>query len=717
MPISINLISGSGAHQGRGSWIFSGMARRIVQFADPNEFEIVVTEKPDLSRPYDVYHYLHSTLAVNHQEKLHRSLVTVVALDDIAEHRTFASKRETLQKCRRMSTICRDVRDSLIYQGAPEGLIEYTPIGVDLEAFAPTGEDREAVLVRRGGTFIDGQVRIGLVGRSYPDGRKGEEFLSNILTELSMRNADTGSAKDSFCMVFIGAWNGKAIIEKASLYDTFPRVEYDEHIIDETCTYEDYPDLYETLDGIVVTSKTESGPACILEALAKGLPIISTPGGMANEFLTRRMRRTKDKIGAVISHNDVHGFVDAIEEHILNPEFRRSVEIRRGVSQVLVDPGVAPSMSHGEEFPDEYPYSWENWAARFQRIYREMAAEMEGKQFFLDHLNLSEKESIEDTFHQRADSSLPDLYLENFMNVMDYCKRGIGLKHFANILRKKPAIIVGVGPSLTGQLPLIERHQNDVVIISCDAAIPVLTRNGITPHVVVVADPTERQIANFHGTDCSGFLTVMPTIVHPMVFHESRKSDCHTIWYNIIQDGSLICRLIPKVVGQKGGLIPGVLTTGMALQVAMYMGCWPITFVGHDLCWYDVNGDGYAEGVAPSKIEWQRANKMAGKDVLIVPDIHGDRVTTEINFFVFTDWVNRLLQSGGLRIHNSTGCGILYGENIVQMPLEGWIEGFSQHHDAAEDLAIRFGAIQNQVDQDCCHQYDEETMVRMRSLA
>lgn len=716
MSININLISGSGAHQGKGSWIFSGMARRIVQFADPNEFEIVLTEGPDLSRPYDIYHYLHSTLAVNHQEKLHRSLVTVVALDDIAEHRTFASKRETLQKCRRMSTICRDVRDSLIYQGAPEGLIEYTPIGVDLEAFAPTGDDRETVLVRQGGTFIDGQVRIGLVGRSYPDGRKGEEFLSNVLAELSMRNADTGLAKDSICMVFIGVWNGKAIIEKASLYGTFPRVEYDEHIIDETCAYEDYPDLYETLDGIVVTSKTESGPACILEALAKGLPIISTPGGMANEFLTRRMRRTKDKIGAVISHNDVHGFVDAIEEHILNPEFRRSVEIRRRVSQVLVDPGVAPSASHGEEFPDEYPYSWENWSKRFQRIYREMAAEMEGKQFFLDHIGDKEKEKIDGDFRQLADSSLPDTYLENFMHIMDYCKRGVGMKDFGNILRGNPAIVVGVGPSLTEQLPIIAQNQDRMVIIACDAAIPVLVKNGISPHIVVVADPSMRQISNFRGTDCSGFLTVMPTVVHPMTFHESRKSDCKTIWYNIMMDGPLICSLIPKVIGPKGSLVPGVLTTGMAMQVAMFMGCWPITFVGHDLCWYDVDGDGYAEGVDPAKIEYQRSNKMSGKNVLIIPDIDGRRVTTEINFFVFADWIDRFLGHEDLRIYNSTGCGILYGERIVQMSLEDWVERFGSDHSAMAVLMNRYEVMRQHIDQQCCNQYDEKILAEIRSL-
>jgi len=708
--IGVNLVAGSGAHGGKGSWIFSGMARRIVEFADPDEFEIVVTPEPDMSRSYDLRHYLHSTLAVQHGHDLHRSLVTVVALDDIAPHRTFASKRDALQRCRRVSTICRDVRNSLIYQGVPEGKVEYTPMGVDLDAFAPTGEDREGVILRHGGVAGTGDIiRIGLIGRSYPDGRKGEGFLSQVLWELLQRH----EYQLPVCMVFIGGWNGKDIVANASYLGGNP-IQVEEHIIDSDCTYEDYPDLYETLDGVVVTSKTEAGPACILEALAKGLPVVSTPGGMANEFLTRRNWETREKIGAVIPYEDTHGFADAIEELIMGD--RRSLDVRKRVSQILVDPSVAPSMRPGDTFPDEYPYSWENWSARFQRIYREMASDVKGKRFFQDFIPEGEMKKIDETFKERADSSLPDLYLENFLNTMEYSRRGIGLREFGGILQDLPSVVVGIGPSLNEHVKLLAENQDRIVIIACDAAIPVLTKNGIIPHVVVAADPTDRQIKNFAGIDCSGFLTVMPTVIHPLVFHESRKSDCKVAWYNLIRDGSLICRMIPKVIGQKGGLAPIVLTTGMAMQTAMFMGSWPITFIGHDLGWYDINGDGYADGVPEEKIVFQKGNKMMGGDTMNIPDVNGRMLTTEINFFMFVHWANRYLEDMDMRVYNSTGCGLLYGDRIVQMPFDEWVSRFAKPHDAPARLLGMYEYVRQQIDRQCLPSYTEEVLKEINLL-
>ena len=43
----------------------------------------------------------------------------------------------------------------------------------------------------------------------------------------------------------------------------------------------DYPALYQKLDCIVITSSTEAGPLTLFEALATGIPVISTPVGWA----------------------------------------------------------------------------------------------------------------------------------------------------------------------------------------------------------------------------------------------------------------------------------------------------------------------------------------------------------------------------------------------------------------------------------------------------
>lgn len=46
----------------------------------------------------------------------------------------------------------------------------------------------------------------------------------------------------------------------------------------------DYPSLYHELDALVITGMTEAGPLPLFEALASGLPVVSTPVGWAPHF-------------------------------------------------------------------------------------------------------------------------------------------------------------------------------------------------------------------------------------------------------------------------------------------------------------------------------------------------------------------------------------------------------------------------------------------------
>lgn len=47
---------------------------------------------------------------------------------------------------------------------------------------------------------------------------------------------------------------------------------------------EEYPRLYKQMDCLVITSSTEAGPLPLFEALATGLPVVSTPVGWAPHF-------------------------------------------------------------------------------------------------------------------------------------------------------------------------------------------------------------------------------------------------------------------------------------------------------------------------------------------------------------------------------------------------------------------------------------------------
>jgi len=44
---------------------------------------------------------------------------------------------------------------------------------------------------------------------------------------------------------------------------------------------EDYPAFYNEMDCLLITSSTEAGPLTLFEALATGIPVVSTPTGWA----------------------------------------------------------------------------------------------------------------------------------------------------------------------------------------------------------------------------------------------------------------------------------------------------------------------------------------------------------------------------------------------------------------------------------------------------
>lgn len=49
--------------------------------------------------------------------------------------------------------------------------------------------------------------------------------------------------------------------------------------------YERYPELYATLDALVITSRSEAGPLPLFEALALGVPVVSTPVGWSKSLI------------------------------------------------------------------------------------------------------------------------------------------------------------------------------------------------------------------------------------------------------------------------------------------------------------------------------------------------------------------------------------------------------------------------------------------------
>ena len=138
-----------------------------------------------------------------------------------------------------------------------ESKLALAPFGIDLEHYRSTNGIGQA-----------GRIRVGVVGRLYPGGRKGEDMLVKLAGVLDPAG---------YSFLFIGErWDD--IVD--GLRKRGFEVDYRER-----ADAAEMPMAYGSMDALLICSRREGGPLPALEALACGVPIISTPVGYVPDLI------------------------------------------------------------------------------------------------------------------------------------------------------------------------------------------------------------------------------------------------------------------------------------------------------------------------------------------------------------------------------------------------------------------------------------------------
>lgn len=274
-----------------------------------------------------------------------------------------------------------------------------------------------------------------------------------------------------------------------------------------------------------------------------------------------------------------------------------------------------------------------------------------------------------------AGDQLDKCHLSNFLWNYSILKNYPGILGFEGVFKNNPAVMVGAGPSLEKNMHLLKEYQKNMIIVTGDAALPILVKKlGIYPHFVVMGDPTEKQGENFEGIDTKKFITVCATVSNPSIFRIIDPK--HLCVYNV-RSNQTLSELIPFHTGRKGGLSAGVLTSGSVFGFIAMTGANPITFIGHDLSW-PTPDKVYAEGVVQKKHDYQKGIKFKS-DCLLFPDINGELVLTHSTFINFYIWLKDSLSKIKTRVYNSSEAGILEMKEIQVVPFKKWIDKFCKY--------------------------------------
>ena len=196
--------------------------------------------------------------------------------DDAGTDRRLDLLRKNIDRIDAVAVSNSIMRKRFIGMGIPEQKIFLVPIGVDLNIFKPLPAAEKAH--RRGAMKIP--VDAFVVGSFQKDGHgwgdgaepkliKGPDIFVEAMTRLS-------KTRKIFCLLS-GPARGyvKAGLERAG-------IAYAHHFFENP---DDVCGLYQILDAYAVTSREEGGPKAIIEALACGVPLVTTRVGMAEDVL------------------------------------------------------------------------------------------------------------------------------------------------------------------------------------------------------------------------------------------------------------------------------------------------------------------------------------------------------------------------------------------------------------------------------------------------
>lgn len=155
-----------------------------------------------------------------------------------------------------------------------------------------------------------------------------------------------------------------------------------------------------------------------------------------------------------------------------------------------------------------------------------------------------------------------------------------GLSSMVESLRGKRVIVVGAGPSLDGNIPLLRSVQKrqDMVIISADMALKSLISQGIFPHYVITCETTP--VAFFCGVETSS----MHLLAFSSSFHGTIRAWRGRIsFYNWMMEGDFYDSLADMAGRELGSVATGSIVTTQAVSIALGCGIRSLVLLGNDM--------------------------------------------------------------------------------------------------------------------------------------
>lgn len=218
----------------------------------------------------------------------------------------------------RIHTASRIMENRLLEWGVPRTQLVRIPLGVDLRRFTPSAQVNRA---RR-------RMELGIpekafcIGSFHKDGQGWDDGSEPKLIKGPDVFLETlGKLKDKFPIFVLLSAPARGFVKKGLEKLGIPY----RHIV--LRDFHDVPSLYAALDLYFIASREEGGPEGVLEALASGVPLVTTKVGLAPDVVTH------GEDGLLANVEDADGLAEQIARLIDDSELRHKV-VRQGLETI-----------------------------------------------------------------------------------------------------------------------------------------------------------------------------------------------------------------------------------------------------------------------------------------------------------------------------------------------------------------------------------------------
>ena len=274
-------------------WILGTWARQIAQLGKKHHYYVFPVgliagnrQKWETLIDYiDIVHFLTPYVADYMPEFRARNKGIVTSIHHVVDW----DKLKPLTEADAIMVVAQEWKEYLLNKGVADQKVHLFKNGVDSEVFRPLANQRS--LKKRFNFELD-LFLLGFCGKFSSNAldRKGIQMFLKAIERLEQ--------KEKFGIVITGPGWEKVIQE---LVKDNLKVYYFPFL-----PPHQMPMLYNALDAYIVTSNAEGGPAPLLENMACGTPVITTPVGIAKDVIRN------DVNGILVSKGDSNALSEAI---------------------------------------------------------------------------------------------------------------------------------------------------------------------------------------------------------------------------------------------------------------------------------------------------------------------------------------------------------------------------------------------------------------------